>query len=71
MPREHICKFEHVFLLSTDLLIISELLCSFLAVAVCSWRHYALPEAAWAEANLLWIQLGPSRTTFWVWLLSL
>lgn len=59
MPREQIHKFEHVFLLSADLLIISELLYSFLAVATCGWRRYPLPVAAWAETNLLWIQLGP------------
>lgn len=65
MPREQIHKSEHVFLFSADLLIISQLLCSFLAVATCGWRHYPLPVvAAWAEANLLWIQLGSSKCMF-------
>lgn len=71
MPREQIYKFERVFLLSAPLLIVSELCYSFLAAATCGWRHHSLPVAALAEENLLWIQLGTSRSTFWVWLLSL
>lgn len=62
--REQIYKFEHVFLLSALLLIISELFYSFLSVAACGSRRYPLPVAALAEANLLWIQLGTSRSTF-------
>lgn len=71
MLRGQIYKFEFVFLLSALLLIIAELLYSFLALATYGWRHYPLPVAALAEANLLWIQLGTSRSTFWVWLPSL
>lgn len=72
MLREQIYKFEHVFLLYALLLIISDLFYSFLAVATCGWRrYYPLPVAALAEANVLRIELGTSRGTFWVRLLSL